>query len=172
VGLELGPDERSRVWEIAAKTLNAAFLKAVVTRLPDPERRRALDGRLLDLGDRAARGTLRVVRCWGADIETPGDWATAVAALGLVAAVDDVEAVLDSAWTEQAVVALVTFGAPGAPALDRFLRSPTARRLDRDLLAHAIASCARHLPDGEWSTLLARLQSDPVLAAAIPPGPA
>ncbi len=149
----LGAEERTRVWQVASKTLDAAFLTAVVDHLPDKQQRELLEQRLLGLGDQAARGTLRVVRCWGADIETPGDWAAAVAKLRLVAAIDDVEGVLDSAWPEQAVEALIRFGAAGAPALGRFLVTSRARQIDDGLRVRAIQSCALHLPEDDWQAL-------------------
>jgi hypothetical protein len=159
----LGADEQARVWKVASKTLDAAFLKAVVDHLPDKQQREELEQRLLGLGDQAARGNLRVVRCWGADIETPGDWAAAVAALRLVEAIEDVEGVLDTSWPDEAVEALIRFGAPGAPALARFLYSPRSRRLDEDLRVRAIESCALHLPEDEWQSLLTHLESDTAL---------
>ncbi len=160
----LGADEQARVWKVASKTLDAAYLKAVVDHLPDDQQREQLERRLLGLGDQAARGTLRVVRCWGADIETPGDWAAAVAALRLVEAIDDVEGVLDTSWPDQAVEALIRFGAPGAPALGRFLLTSRSRQLDSDLRRRAIESCALYLPENDWQSLLALLESDPALA--------
>ena len=163
----LTADETATIWQVAHSTLDAAFLGALGRAYPDDARRRSLVQHLLDLEDRATRDTLRVARCWGADIEGPGEWALAVAELGVVEAIDGVEAVLQTSWTDDAVRALVRYGAPGAPPLARFLRSDHGPRLERDLAVAAIRACAEHLPDEAWADLAGELATDRSLASAV-----
>ncbi len=164
---QLSPEETAAIWEITTKTLNAPFLTAVVTVLPNAERRAELEQHLLGLRDKAVHDTLRVARCWGADIETPGDWALAVAELEISPAVEPVSALLDSSWWQQAVAALVRFGPQGTPALARFLQSDQAPSLEDQLQVAAIRSCAEHLPEPEWQALLEVLRSKHHLSDAI-----
>lgn len=163
----LGPDERASVWAITLTTLDARFLGAVSRALPDAARRKSLDEHLLAQGARAADGSLRVVRAWGAELEGPGEWCAAVAELGLLAAVPDVERVLATAWPGPAVAALIRFGPAGVPALGRFLVTPAAHQLKRPLCAEAIRACVAGLPAAEGEALLSALRADPVMAAAV-----
>ncbi len=163
----LGPDEQASVWAITLTTLDARFLGAVSRALPDAARRRSLDEHLLAQGARAADGSLRVVRGWGADLEGPGEWCAAVAELGLLAAVPDVERVLATAWPGPAVAALIRFGPAGVPALGRFLVTPPARQLKKPLLVEAIRACVAGFPASEREALLFALRADPVTAAAV-----
>jgi len=163
----LGPDEVARVWDITLTTLDAAFLGAVTRALPDPARRSRLEQHLLSQAPQAADGSLRVVRCWGADIEGPGDWCAAVAELGLKPALPTVERVLDTAWPGEAVAALVRFGPPAVPALARFLRSPQARQIRGERRADAVRLCLASLPPTEREALIAGLRADPVMAETL-----
>jgi hypothetical protein len=158
----LGPSEQEAVWAITLDTLDARFVGAVSRALPDAARRRRLEEHLLAQGARAADGSLRVVRCWGADLEGPGEWCGAVAELGLVAAIPDVERVLATAWPAPATSALIRFGQPGVPALHRFLLTPAARQLKKALREDAIRSCLAGLPASEREAFLSALGSDPV----------
>jgi hypothetical protein len=157
----LGPSEQEAVWAITLTTLDARFVGAVSRALPDAARRRRLEEHLLAQGARAADGSLRVVRCWGADLEGPGEWCGAVAELGFVAAIPDVERVLATAWPGPATSALIRFGQPGVPALRRFLLTPAARQLNKELRADAIRSCHAGLPASEREAFLSALGSDP-----------
>ncbi len=158
----LGPSEQEAVWAITLKTLDARFIGAVSRALPDAVRRRRLEEQLLAQGARAADGSLRVVRRWGADLEGPGEWCGAVAELGLVAAIPDVERVLTTAWPAPATSALIRFGQPGVPALRRFLVTPAARQLKEQLRKDAIRSCLASLPASEREAFLSALGSDPM----------
>jgi hypothetical protein len=162
----LTPAEQGSVWAITLTTLDARFLGAVSRVLPDVTRRSRLEESLLAQGARAADGSLRVVRCWGADLEGPGEWCGAVAELGLVAAIPDVERVLATAWPGPAVEALVRFGPAGVPALSRFLVLPAARQVRKGLRVDAIRACVGGLPAAEREALLSALRADPVMAAA------
>lgn len=161
--------EQGSVWAITLTTLDARFLRAVSRALPDVTRRSLLADSLLARGARGARaadGSLRVVRCWGADLEGPGEWCGAVAELGLVAATPDVERVLATAWPGPAVEALVRFGPAGAATLSRFLVLPAARQVREGLRVDAIRACVEGLPEAEREALLSTLGTDPVMAAA------
>lgn len=159
--------ERSRLWEVALTTLHGGFLGAVDRAVPDLEGRARLEAQLLGQGEAAARGTLRVNRCFGCDLETPGDWCAAVAELRLEGAIEHVEGVLDTAWAEDAVGALVRFGPAGAPALARFLVTERARRVPWPLRVQAVRACVEGLPPDEAESLLERLRTEPTMAEVV-----
>lgn len=168
---ELTAAERSRLWEVALTTLDAGFLVAVSRAAPEEDGRRRLEVQLLGQGEAAAAGTLRVNRCFGCDLETPGNWCEAVAELGLETAVLHVEGVLATAWTDDAVAALVRFGPSGAPALARFLVSERVRQTTPPLRAQAVRACVEGLPPAEAERLLGRLRADPSLREAVREAP-
>ncbi len=158
---KLADAELERLWKVAHSTLNAPFLGALVRGYPDAGRRAELEQHLLAQSAQAADGSLRVVRCWGADIETPGDWSLAVAELGLDAALPTVKKVLDSAFRDQAIAALTRFGSAGAPPLARFLTVEEAATLKPTSLRAALEHCACHLPVEQLAALTAPLLADP-----------
>lgn len=165
---ELSEADTAAIWGQCFKTLNAAFLGAVVRALPDDEQHAALQAHLLSLAEQAARGSLRVTRCWGADLEGPGEWARAVSELGLNEAIPAIARILEGPWNDDAVVALSAMGRDGAEALARFLLTPGAAHLDRAHRDTAVAACARSLDPTAWARLRAHLLADPVLAASLP----
>jgi hypothetical protein len=118
--------------------------------------------------EQATRGSLRVTRCWGADLEGPGDWARAVSELGLHEAIPAISSILDGPWNDEAAEALSTMGSDGAKALARFLLTPAAVQLDHAHRDTAVAACARNLDPAAWAQLRAHLLTDPVLAASLP----
>lgn len=164
---ELTAAERGRLWEVALTTLDAGFVGAVSRAASDREGWERLETQLLGQGEAAARGTLRVNRCFGCDLETPGDWCAAVAELGLEPAIPHVEGVLATAWVEDAVAALVRFGPVGAPALARFLVSERVRQVPLPLRVQAVRACVEGLPPAEAERLRAALQADPAMAGVV-----
>jgi len=164
---ELTEAERGRLWEVALTTLEAPFLGAVSRAVPDEVALRRVEAQLVGQGEAAAAGTLRVNRCFGCDLETPGDWCAAVAELGLDAAIPRVEGVLATAWADDAVAALVRFGPAGAPALARLLVSERARQVSAPRRVEALRACLDGLPAEEAERLLESLRADPGLRETV-----
>lgn len=165
---ELSREDKATIWAECYKTLNPAFLGAVVRALPDETQEQALKDHLFEQAEQAARGSLHVVRCWGADIEGPGDWALAVAELGINEAIPTIEKILTGSWNDEAAIALTRMGTAGARALARFLHTPEAHHLDRESRDEAVRACADELPEEEWHTLRDELARDPYLRKSIP----
>jgi hypothetical protein len=156
----LRSDERSRLWDVTLKSLDADYLVAVSRAVPDRERQARLEEHLRSQREAAVRGSLRVVRCWGCTIEGPGRWAHAVAALGMDDMLEAVEKVLELSWGEDDTVrALVAYGEPGVPALVHFLTGTRVNALDEEPMVEAIALCAGHLEGEELESFTDAMRS-------------